>query len=129
MPPQLRLSKSRYVAGLQCHKLLWWKVHDSNAKELAADPVAKNRFEQGDEVTRVARTHFPGGNLIDLPPFQYDNRIAATREALGGNAPAIFEATFQADDTVAAIDVLERVPGGWGVIEVKSATKIGRAHV
>ena len=124
MPPQLRLSKSRYVAGLQCHKLLWWKVHDSNAKELAIDPVAKNRFEQGDEVTRLARTHFPGGKLIDLPPFQYDNKIIATREALSSGASAIFEATFQADETVAAVDVLERLPGGWGVIEVKSATKV-----
>jgi len=124
VPPALRLSKSRYVAGLQCHKLLWWKVHEANAKELIPDPVARNRFEQGDEVTRVARGRFPSGHLIDLPPFQYDNRIAATREALSGNAPAIFEATFQADDTVAAIDVLERLPGGWAVIEVKSATKV-----
>ncbi len=124
MPPSLRLSKSRYVAGLQCHKQLWWRVHDRDAPELVPDPVARNRFEQGDEVTRVARTRFPGGKLIDLPPFQYDNKIAATREALAGSAPAIFEATFQADDTIAAIDVLERLPGGWGVIEVKSATKV-----
>ena len=124
MPVQLRLSKSRFVSGLQCHKLLWWKVHEANAKELVPDPVARNRFEQGDEVTRHARTRFPGGQLIDLPPFQYDNKIAATREALAGPAPAIFEATFEADETIAAVDVLERLPDGWGVIEVKSSTKV-----
>src|SRR5258708_30318328 len=56
--------------------------------------------------------------------LQFENRIGARREARGGNAPAIFEATCQADDATAAVDVLERVPGGWGVIEVKSATKV-----
>jgi hypothetical protein len=129
VPPSLRLSKSRYVAGLQCHKLLWWKVHDRDAPELVPDPVARNRFEQGDEVTRAARGRFPGGRLIDLPPFQYDNKIAATREALAGSAPAIFEATFEADDTIAAVDVLERAPGGWAVIEVKSSTKVKPEHL
>ncbi len=29
-----RLSKSRFVAGCQCHKLLWWRVHEPKAKEL-----------------------------------------------------------------------------------------------
>lgn len=29
-----RLSKSRFVAGVQCHKLLWWKVHEAGAIEL-----------------------------------------------------------------------------------------------
>lgn len=31
---QHRLSKSRFVAGWQCPKLLWWTVHEPDAKEL-----------------------------------------------------------------------------------------------
>jgi len=31
------LSKSRVIAGLQCHKLLWWMVHEPEAPELQAD--------------------------------------------------------------------------------------------
>jgi hypothetical protein len=27
-PLAVGLSKSRYVAGLQCPKMLWWQVHD-----------------------------------------------------------------------------------------------------
>jgi len=31
----VRLSKSRIMTGLQCHKLLWWMVHEPAAPELA----------------------------------------------------------------------------------------------
>src|SRR5664280_690045 len=34
-----RLSKSRYMSGLQCPKMLWWRVHEPDAPELAADEV------------------------------------------------------------------------------------------
>ncbi|MCZ6493699.1 MAG: hypothetical protein O6933_06425, partial [Planctomycetota bacterium] len=39
-----RLSKSRFVAGVQCHKLVWWRVHEPNAEELQPDIV---RFVSG----------------------------------------------------------------------------------
>jgi hypothetical protein len=29
----LRLSKSRFVSGLQCPKMLWWRVHEPEAPE------------------------------------------------------------------------------------------------
>src|SRR3989475_9838618 len=32
-----RLSKSRFVTGCQCHKLLWWTVHEPDAVELQPD--------------------------------------------------------------------------------------------
>ena len=33
-----RLSKSKFQAGRQCHKLLWWKVHEPDAPELTPSP-------------------------------------------------------------------------------------------
>ena len=62
-----RLSKSRFVAGVQCHKLLWWKVHEPDAVELQPDKVLQDRFDQGQQVGKLAWTLFPGGLLIDLP--------------------------------------------------------------
>lgn len=35
--PLLRLSKSRFTAGLQCHRQLWWKIHEPDAAELEPD--------------------------------------------------------------------------------------------
>ena len=61
-----RLSKSRFVAGVQCHKLLWWRVHEPDAVELQPDIVLQDRFDQGKHVGELAQTRFPGGTLIDL---------------------------------------------------------------
>ena len=54
------LSKSKYVAGLQCSKLLWYHY---NAKEEipAFDEATQALFDQGHEVGELARTLFPGG--------------------------------------------------------------------
>ena len=37
-PRTFRLSKSRFTAGLQCHRQPWWKVHEPRAAELTPDP-------------------------------------------------------------------------------------------
>src|SRR2546425_4416593 len=70
-----RLSKSRYLSGLQCHKQLWWRVHEPEAPELSPSPGEQNLFAQGREVGEHARGHVPGGELIDLPYYQYDNKV------------------------------------------------------
>ena len=80
-----RLSKSRFVAGCQCHKLLWWKVHEPQAEELQPDVVLQDRFNQGQEVGERVQTRFPGGVIIDFPYREVDAKIAATKAALDVN--------------------------------------------
>jgi predicted RecB family nuclease len=131
-PPTTRLSKSRFVAGWQCHKLLWWKVHDPNAVELQPGKVLQDRFDQGRQVGELARTRYPGGVLIDLPYDAGAERVAATKAALDQGAPAVFEATFIADNTYVSIDVLEKLDkqeGGYRVTEVKSSTSQKDEHI
>lgn len=130
-PRSHRLSKSRFVSGLQCHKQLWWRVHDPDAPELVPDAALRNLFDQGAEVGRVARAYVPGGELIDLPFYQYDNKVAATGAALAREPAAIYEATFLADDTYALVDILERRPNGdgYGVIEVKATNSVKQEHI
>lgn len=122
------LSKSRFVAGWQCHKQLWLKVHEKDAPELKVDVVLQDRFDQGVEVGVLARGQFPGGTLIDLA-HDDPSREAATRAALDSGAPAIFEATFVEDRVFVAIDVLERTTEGFTLIEVKSSTKLKDEHI
>src|SRR5467141_4130075 len=107
-----RLSKSRFVAGTQCHRLLWWKVHEPLAVELQPDKVLQDRFDQGAQVGALARERFPGGVLIDLPHHAFAERIDATQRAIADGAPAIFEASFIADNTFVAVDVLTREGDG-----------------
>jgi hypothetical protein len=124
-----RLSKSRYTAGVQCHKLLWWKVHDSNAVELQPDKVLQDRFDQGVQVGTLARGRFPAGVLVDLPHNAYAERVALTRTLIDDGASAVFEASFSADNTFVAVDVLTRANGGFHLTEVKSSSSQKEEHL
>ncbi len=125
----LGLSKSRFAAGVQCHKLLWWKVHEPDAVELQPDKVLQDRFDQGKQVGELARGGFPGGVLIDLPYYAVAERIRLTQAALDTKVPAIFEASFKADHTYVAVDVLERLDQGFRLIEVKSSSSQKDEHI
>jgi hypothetical protein len=124
-----RLSKSRYTAGVQCHKLLWWKVHEPLAVELQPDKVLQDRFDQGKQVGELARNHFPGGVLIDLPHNAVSERVALTRQLIDDRAPAIFEASFLADNTFVAVDVLTPHEDGYHLTEVKSSSSQKEQHL
>src|SRR5256712_7547993 len=76
-----RLSKSRFTSGLQCHKKLWWEVHERDAPELQPDKVLQDLFDQGRQVGEAARARYPGGALIDLPHHAGPERLAATTQA------------------------------------------------
>ena len=56
-------------------------------------------------------------------------RVAATSKALDDGAPAIFEATFIAEDTFVAIDVLEQQGEGHRLIEVKASNSQKDEHI
>ncbi len=124
-----RLSKSRFTSGLQCHKKLWWEVHEPDAVELQPDKVLQDLFDQGRQVGEAARARYPGGVLIDLPHDAGAERVAATQKALDEGAPAVFEATFIADGTFVAIDVLEKQGDGYRVTEVKSSSSQKPEHI
>src|SRR5256885_8237257 len=87
----VRLSKSRVMAGLQCHKLLWWMVHEPTAPELELDDQARSAMDRGTRVGELARTYVPGGGAIDLPHNAYDERVALTPQTLQDHTPAVYQ--------------------------------------
>jgi predicted RecB family nuclease len=123
------LTKSRFVTGCQCEKLLWWTVHEPDAIELQPDKVLQDLFDQGRHVGELARARFPGGILIDHRHEAHADRLASTQAALNAEAPAIFEAYFEHDGVVVSVDVLLREGGGWTVIEVKSGSSVKAEHI
>jgi hypothetical protein len=127
--PLPHLSKSRFTAGWQCEKLLWWTVHEPGALELQPDKVLQDLFDQGRQVGELARTRFPDGILIDHPHDAYADRIASTQAAIEAGAPAIFEACFESGDVFVAVDVLLRGESGWTLIEVKSGSSAKPEHI
>jgi len=123
------LSKSRFAAGLQCHKLLWWTIREPDATELVPDSLARLSLDELDRVKDAARARFPGGVSIDLPVDQVPERVAATRRALAREEPAIFGATFAEDGVVVAVDILARDGKTHTLIEVNSSTAIKPHHL
>jgi len=126
--PDARLSKSKYLAGIQCPKLLWWQVHEPDAPELETDPAVQFRFDRGHEVGRLAQTYVPGGILIDVPHHERDRRLRETAEALRAGAMVLYEAAVEHDGVMVLADILERGRRGWNLIEVKSSTRVKPEH-
>jgi hypothetical protein len=122
------LSKTRFVYGVQCHKYLWLRTFEPEAPELKISPAIRDIIDQGNQVGRLARARFPGGVLVELD-HDDPERLPHTRALLAGSAPAVFEATFVADHTFAAVDVLLREDGGWVLIEVKSGSEVKDKYV
>ncbi len=117
------------MAGLQCHKLLWWMAHEPAATELDVDDAQQAVYDQGHRVGALARTYVPGGVLVDLPHNAYEPRLEATRQALAQGAPAVYEAAFRADGVFVSVDILERRERGFCLTEVKSTTGVKLQHV
>lgn len=122
------LTKSRFVAGDQCPKLLWWRVNEPDAEELEPDVVLQDLFDQGRLVGERAREEFPGGVLIGGADGD-ESRVQRTQDAIEAGAAVIFEGAFEQDGVFCAIDVLEKNADGWTLIEVKSASEVKDYHL
>ena len=117
----LMLTKSNYLLGLQCPKLLWIT---KNAKERIPKPDegAEAKFATGTLIGVLATKVFSNG--IDLSGLDFKENIDKTKESLELRRP-IFEAGFMVDGLFSRGDIL--LPVGtdeWDIIEVKSGTDV-----
>lgn len=118
-----RLSKSRFIAGLQCPLRLWNDVH---RRDLATPPDATLQaiFDRGTAVGELAQQRWPGGKLVGFKPWEREQAIAATQKLMADPAvPAIYEAAIEHEGVFIRIDILARNGAGWDLIEVKAATR------
>ncbi|MFP6628318.1 MAG: DUF2779 domain-containing protein [Myxococcota bacterium] len=125
-----RLSKSKYLAGLQCERRVWLQSHDDAlASEWSAATQAI--LDAGTEVGTRARELFPGGELVDEPPWEHAQAVARTQRLVAeASRPAIFEAAFEHAGVRIRVDVLERLSSGrWGLREVKSSGSVKVQHL
>lgn len=132
-PP--RLSKSKFLSGLQCHKRLYLEIHQPT---LATPPDASTQaiLDMGTEIGILAQQRFRGGVLVKSGFRQREAAIAETAALLQDpGIPAIFEGAFEHEGVVVRVDILERVQnaqGGsssWRLIEVKSSTRVKEIHL
>ncbi len=134
-PTAPRLSKSKFLAGLQCLKRVFLEVHHP---QLASPPDASTQamLEMGIEIGELARSLFPGGVYVGESHRQREAALARTTSVINDlTVPAIFEGAFEHDGVLVRVDILHRIegePGGrhaWRLIEVKSSSRVKDVHL
>lgn len=133
-PLSYRLSKSKFLAALQCDKRLYLEIrHPELATPL--DAATKAVLEMGSEIGILARRRFPGGVLVDVSYRKAKQALDRTADLIAdASVPAIFEGAFYFDRVLVRVDILERLTGadgaiGWRLIEVKASTKTREIHL
>lgn len=123
----MNLSKSRFIKGMQCQKLLWLLAH----KKDALSPPSKEQvqiFSIGNEVGELACELFPNGARI-----HFDDGISynakRTKELLDSGTSVIYEATFIYEGIVVMVDILQNTPQGLIINEVKSSTSVKEVYI
>jgi hypothetical protein len=88
-PAPVRLSKSKFVAGVQCLKRLYYQIHQPELAE-QPDEIQQARLEQGNEVFLLAQSRFPGCVFVGSE-HGLDGALAQTSCLLeDSSVPAIF---------------------------------------
>lgn len=123
-----KLSKSRYIIGLQCVKNLWLGIHKP---ELGAplDEGTKHIMDMGTLVGEYARKRFKGGVLITEDHEHLADAIRATEKAVADGASAIYEATAAFGNVLSRTDILLKKKNEWDLYEVKSSTSVKDYHL
>jgi hypothetical protein len=122
MTSTYRLSKSKIMSGLQCHKRLWLEMHK---RELAqVSPESEHIFRMGHLFGDRARELMGQGELIgherDIAKALDETPVALARASANGTV--VYEAAFFYKDVVSRADGFAPYLDGWHMIEVKAAT-------
>ncbi|MDP4266148.1 MAG: DUF2779 domain-containing protein [Bacteroidota bacterium] len=95
---------------------------------LSTEQLAK--FKRGHDVGILAQKLFPGGvDLSPESPLKYDKAIQQTAKHIKKKTPVIFEAAFQYNGVLAALDILVFKENGWYAYEVKSSLSISHTFL
>lgn len=123
------LSKSTYMRGIKCPKSVYLNKHGKALR----DEMSDNQefvFEQGTEVGLLAQELFPNG--VDCSPesyFDYGPSIQKTKELIDNEQKVIYEASFQFDGVLCAMDILVKSGDGYKAYEVKSSTSVSDIYI
>lgn len=119
------LTKSKYLAGLECPRYLW-TVFNEPEKIRKASLVEKFKFKEGSKVGGLAKRLFPNG--LNLPTEDFKENLQKTKESLSEGVP-LFEAGFEFGNCFSRADILVPVGKEWDIVEVKSGTEVKDINV
>ena len=115
------LSKSKYINGIQCLKLLWVSINDP-ARLPEYDSATQHVFDQGHFIGDLAHELYPDG--INLHTENIGENLTETRSSLELCKP-LFEAGFSGKRLYCRVDILNpAINEAWDIVEVKSTNDV-----
>jgi hypothetical protein len=113
------LTKSRFLAGQQCAKRLWFEVHQP-PEERSVDGVPLINGRAVDQMVRRLR---PG--VVVSVAEGIDAAVVETGRILAAGAPdVLYQGAFREGPLAVITDVIRRVHAASELVEVKAATEI-----
>lgn len=125
------ISKTSFLAGCQCPKLIWKKFNEPEAFP-PVDEAKQAVFDQGHRIGALAKSLYPDGIEVGEGIVRGSVVIQETQELLSRRVP-LYEPAFAIDCGYARIDILVPVDGtegnAWRIVEVKSGTQVKDENV
>jgi hypothetical protein len=122
------LSKSLFIKGLQCHKLLYLQKYCPELKDEISDSQ-EAIFAGGKDIGILAWELFPGGVEIPYEGLSHQEQLDLTRQKINEGQKTIYEATFSYQGVFVKVDILHKEKTGWDIYEVKASTKVKDVHI
>jgi len=117
------LTKSLYMNGQQCPRLLWFSSRHQLPELSLYD---QHKFAQGRDFEKYVKKLFPDG--IDLGNLKHGENIKETQNLIR-QGRIIFEACMVYKDLFFKGDILEPSADGWNLHEMKSSTKVKDEYI
>lgn len=118
------LTKSRFMAGRQCAKRLWFEVN-APLEERAPDSMA---LHQGRAFDDFVRTLWPG-RVIERSRGMPAAIAETSRVLAAGGAPVLHQPAVRHGDFAVIADVLRRDRGRGELVEIKASTSVKPEHL
>lgn len=117
------LTKSLYMSGQQCPRLLWFSSKNQLPELSLYD---QHKFAQGRDFEKYVKKLFPDG--IDLGNLNHSENIKETRNLIS-QSKTIFEACMVYKNLFFKGDILQPSTDGWNLYEIKASTKVKKEHI
>ena len=121
------ITKTDFMRGMQCRKMLWLDKHKPSLKVIP--PEIQKRLDAGNDFGDRAMGMF--GDYEEMTIFRPGTTIpdkkamaAKTQEHLRLGTPVICEAAFLYYNNYCAVDILRRTECGFDFYEVKNAPQV-----
>lgn len=120
----MRFSKTSIIAGLQCAKHLYLRIHHPELSTPTVSPM----MITGEIVEQHARREFPNAITInrnaEIDPFKKTQQLIADE-----SVEAVFQAALMHEGVEVYVDVLQREGEAWNLVEIKAASGVKDHHI